>query len=490
MVRQLDAQENLRVFTYRMVEGGTATECALTSSVDAPTCQSTVRISVRREDRRMPDLGTAYQMTSVASLRPYERNARKHSKKQVRQIARSIEEFGFTNPLLVDGSGMVIAGHGRLEAAKQLGLAEVPTLQLNHLSPDQIRAYVIADNRLAEKSGWDTQLLTLELGELANVEIDIRLTGFETAEVDALLCPMQPDDEESIEPDLKATAVSRIGDLWQLGRHRLICGDATDPKVYDRLLGEETAQMVFTDPPYNVPIAGHVTSGERHEEFVMASGEMSQKEFESFLHRVFSSLVAHSADGAIHFICMDWRHMRELMDAAVPYGELKNVCVWNKANAGMGSLYRSKHELVFVFKVGDGTHINNVALGKHGRYRSNVWNYAGVTSMSRGRAQKLAMHPTVKPTAMIQDAILDCSHRDGLVLDAFGGSGSTLIAAENTGRRAALIELDPRYVDVIVQRYLRTGGQAVLLDDEGSSSTAARSWADLVALRQGDMDGR
>lgn len=445
------------------------------------------------EDCRMPAPGMAYQMMSVASLRPCERNARKHSRKQVRQLARSIEEFGFTNPLLIDGSGMVIAGHGRLEAAKQLGLDEVPTLQLGHLTPEQVRAYVIADNRLAERSGWDMSLLAQELRDLADQtpELDLQLTGFDTAEIDALLRPLQEDVDEPLEPDEKAPPVSRLGDLWQLGRHRLICGDATDPNVYHRLLGDEKAQMIFTDPPYNVPIAGHVTSSEQHGEFAMASGEMTPAQFTAFLNSLCILLVANSVDGSMHYICMDWRHMGELMSAAqAPYEELNNVCVWNKPNAGMGSLYRSKHEFVFVYKAGRGAHINNVQLGKHGRHRSNVWDFPGVTSMSRGRSQKLAMHPTVKPTSMIQEAILDCSHWDGLVLDAFGGSGSTIIAAEQTDRRAALIELDPRYVDVAVRRYLRLGGSATLREEgaAGDRSPVGRSWEEVVALRKERAD--
>lgn len=428
----------------------------------------------------LPAIPTSYESRPIASLRPYERNARKHSKKQIRQIARSIEAFGFANPLLIDRDGMVVAGHGRLEAAKLLGLAEVPTLRLDHLSPEQVRAYVIADNRLAEQSGWDQELLSLELGELVALDLDIQLTGFDTAEVDAMLSPMLDDEEVAIEPDPAQPVVSRVGDLWQLGPHRLLCGDSTVPASYAQLLGDERAQLVFTDPPYNVPIAGNVSTGDRHGEFVMASGEMSRAEFTAFLASVFANLVAHCTDGSIHFVCMDWRHLGELLGAAEGRYELKNLCVWNKANAGMGSLYRSKHELVFVFKAGTGAHINNVELGKHGRHRSNVWNYAGATSPHKSRSQRLAMHPTVKPVVMIADAIKDCSHRNALVLDPFGGSGSTLMAAHDTGRRAALLELDPRYVDVAVRRYLRVGGTAVLA---GSGQT----WAEVVVERQSEV---
>lgn len=423
---------------------------------------------------------TDFQMYSLEKIEPRSRNARKHSKKQIRQIARSIEAFGFNNPILLDGDGVIVCGHGRFEAAKFLGLKEVPIVRLDHLTLDQARAYVIADNRLAEKSGWDNELLALELGELAELDLDLQLTGFDTAEIDVLLSPMLDDEEQPAEPDLKNPPVSRLGDLWELGPHRLLCGDSTAAESYQKLLGDERAQMVFTDPPYNVRIEGNVTSGDRHGEFVMASGEMTKDEFAAFLSTIFGHLAHFSVDGSIHFVCMDWRHMAEMHAAAAGrYAEFKNLCVWNKANAGMGSLYRSKHELVFVFKAGTAPHINNVLLGKHGRYRSNVWNYAGATSMSKGRAARLEMHPTVKPVVMIADAIKDCSNRDGLVLDPFGGSGSTLIAAHDTGRRAALVEMDPKYVDVIIKRYLRVGGQAKLAGSD-------QSWVEVEAARAGE----
>lgn len=417
------------------------------------------------------------QVVPIDSLRTRERNARKHSKKQTRQIAASITEFGFTNAILIDKDGVVIAGHGRLEAAKLLGLKGVPVRRLDHLTPDQVRAYVIADNRLAENSGWDQEMLRLELGELAELDFDVRLTGFDTAEVDALLTPMLDDEDEPIEPDLVKLPVTRVGDLWQLGPHRLLCGDSTHAASYATLLDDERAEMVFTDPPYNVPIQGNVSSKKLHGEFAQASGEMSTEQFTAFLRSIFERLAAHSVDGSIHFVCMDWRHMGEMLAASKDFFALKNLCVWNKANAGMGSLYRSKHELIFVFKAGDAPHVNNVELGKHGRYRSNVWQYAGMTSPHKGRAQRLEMHPTVKPVSMIADAILDCSNRNGLILDAFGGSGSTLIAAEITGRRAALIELDPRYVDATVRRYRRLGKGQVRL--AGTDQT----WAEVEAER-------
>ena len=265
----------------------------------------------------------------------------------------------------------------------------------------------------------------------------------------------------------------------------ITCGDATDPEVYRILLNGEKAQMVFTDPPYNVPVNGHICGlGKvQHGEFVMASGEMSEEEFVRFLTDVTANLAAFSCDGSIHYVCMDWRHLGELLAAGrASYSELKNLVVWNKDNGGMGAFYRSKHELVFVFKNGSGPHINNFELGQHGRYRTNVWDYAGVNSLKSERAEELAMHPTVKPVAMVADAMRDCSRRGGIVLDAFSGSGTTIMAAEQTGRRGRAIELDPRYVDVAIRRWQKvTGGKAVKV-------SSGVSFDDLAALAE-DLEG-
>lgn len=397
----------------------------------------------------------------IDTLRPAERNPRTHSKAQLRQIAASVETFGFNNPLLVDHENRVVAGHGRLAAAKELGLTDLPTLRIEHLSEAQLRAYALADNQIATQAGWDEALLAVELNYIAELEIELDLTatGFSAGEIDVMLAVL--DDESAPEPPPPVVndtdpPVSRAGDLWLLGNHRLYCGDATQPAAYAALLGDDRAQMVFTDPPYNVRIHGHVSGlgAVQHREFEMASGEMSVDEFTQFLQASFEQMAEASCDGAIHFVCMDWRHLHELLCASqAAFTELKNVCVWNKNNGGMGSLYRSKHELVFVFKSGRAAHINNVELGKHGRYRTNVWDYPGVNTFRDGRDDELAMHPTVKPVALVADAIRDCSNRGGIVLDPFGGSGTTLIAAELTGRRGYLLELDPRYVDVICKRF-------------------------------------
>ena len=421
---------------------------------------------------------SAVELKSPGALRPYARNARTHSKKQVRQIADSIQRFGFTNPVLVSDEGEIIAGHGRVEAAKLLGLETVPTLRLSHLSETERRAYVLADNKLALNAGWDQEILAIELQALVDLEFDVTLTGFSLAEVDLTLDAAREADPDSTvgpEDDIPAVGgepVSRMGDVWTLGRHRLICGDAREPADYAKLLQGELVDLIFTDPPYNVPIDGHVCgSGSiRHREFAMAAGEMSKAGFTTFLTETLGASAKVCRDGAIAFVCMDWRHMGELLAAGeAVFSELKNLCVWNKTNGGMGTFYRSKHELVFVFKVGSEAHTNTFGLGDSGRYRTNVWDYPGITSMGSDRSETLALHPTVKPTALVADAIRDCSRRGAIILDAFGGSGTTLIAAETCGRSARLIEYDPLYCDTIVRRFEQLTGKRATLDGDGGT---------------------
>lgn len=417
----------------------------------------------------------------IDSLIPYPRNARTHSKKQLRQIADSIKEFGFTNPVLIDAKRTIIAGHGRVLAAKMLAISEVPTIRLEHLTEEQIRAYIIADNRLAEKAGWDNAILSIELQHLSlNTDFDVTLTGFEMAEIDLIISDAAESthEKEAPVPALSPIVVSRLGQLWHLGDHRLYCGDALEPRSYDTLFAGAKAQMVFSDPPFNVPIRGHVSGlGKiQHEEFAMASGEMSDAEFQDFLRRVMRQLTQHAEDGSIHYMCMDWRHIADLVTVGGEvYTELKNICVWNKDNAGMGALYRSKHEFVGVFKHGTAPHINNVLLGVHGRYRTNVWDYPGQNSLHADRGSELAMHPTVKPVALVADAILDCSHRGKIIADPFGGSGTTLIAAEKTGRMARLMELDQRYVDVTIRRWQE------LTDREATDAESGKTFNALAA---------
>ena len=365
--------------------------------------------------------------------------------------------------MLIDDENRILAGHGRLEAARKLGIESVPCLRVDHMTLAEKRAYVVADNKLALNAGWDEELLALELKELmeADIGFDIGITGFSIAEVDSLIDGLAPEeagdpaDDQLPDPESVASRC-RAGDIWRLGPHRLICGDALNPDVVDALMEGEKAEMVFTDPPYNVAIEGHVSGLGKvhHREFAMASGEMTQAEFTQFLTSAFANLVAFSCDGSIHFVCLDWRHMSEMLAAGgASYSELKNLIVWAKDNGGMGSFYRSRHELVFAFKNGAAPHINSFELGQHGRYRTNVWQYRGANTFKRGRLEELALHPTVKPVAMIADAIKDVSRLGGIVLDLFGGSGSTLIAAHKTGRRTRHCELDPAYCDGILRRW-------------------------------------
>ena len=402
----------------------------------------------------------------VGELVPDPRNARTHSKRQVEQLVASIRGFGFSNPILVDDAGLLIAGHGRLLAAKAMGMTEVPTIALLGLSDVQKRALRLADNKIALNAGWDLDVLKLELGELAamTIDVDLAITGFSTGEIDVILKGSSDPDDESI-PVVPTEPRTKPGDIWELGEHRVGCGDGRDIEFLKAVVGEgDLVDAAFLDPPYNVRINGHANAKGRHREFAMASGEMSTEAFRAFLTQTLGACAKVSRDGAVHFVCMDWRHMDDLSaTGATVYGDLLNLCVWNKSNAGMGSLYRSKHELVFVYKVGNGPHFNAVELGQHGRNRTNVWDYASVNSMVGNRADDLALHPTVKPTALVCDAIQDVTKRGQLVLDIFLGSGTTLIAAERSGRRCRGIDIDPAYVDVAVERWQAMTGKVARL---------------------------
>jgi DNA modification methylase len=394
-------------------------------------------------------------------------NAREHGRKQIEKLMRSVARFGFITPLVIDEGNLLLCGHGRLEAARQLKFACVPVVRADHLSESEKRAFVLADNRLAELASWNQKSLRRELEFLAELDIDFDFAaiGFETAEVEVILeSGGDVDDRADSLPRISdLPPVTKPGDLWLLGEHRLYCGSALERSSYDILLAGDQAHMAFTDPPYNVPIHGHVggRGAVKHREFAMASGEMTPEQFQAFLATAASRIEEAVCDGAICFVCMDWRHCGDLLEALKSF-ELKNICIWVKNNAGMGSLYRSQHEFVFVFKCGAADHINNVELGKYGRNRTNVWEYRGSNSFGSDRESLSKWHPTVKPVALVADAIKDCSKRGNLILDPFGGSGTTLIAAEKAKRRAAVIELDPLYADVTIRRWQSyTGGVAI-----------------------------
>jgi DNA modification methylase len=429
--------------------------------------------------------GLRIELVPINRLKLDPRNPRLHSPRQIAQIAGSIRAFGFNVPILIDRDGNVLAGHGRVEAALKRGLREIPVIRLEHLTPAQARAFAIADNRLSEISTWDDRLLGEIMRDLAAVELDFDLeaTGFSMGEIDLRIEGLSvstgngPDPADQLPEIADQPPVSRSGDLWQLGRHRILCGDALEPGSFDALMQGVRAQVVFTDPPYNVPIAGFV-SGKgrvRHREFPMASGEMTSARFAGFLTTVLQLLARHSTAGSLHFLCMDWRHQLELLTAADGvYSELKNLCVWVKDNAGMGSLYRSQHELIFVFKNGKAPHRNNVELGQHGRNRTNVWHYPHVGNFGRiGEEGNLAaLHPTVKPVSLIADSILDCSARGDVVVDPF------LIAAERVGRLCYGIELDPLYVDTAIRRWQHFTGESAV-------HAAARKRFDYLAAEEG-----
>lgn len=410
------------------------------------------------------------------------KNSRTHSKKQLHKIAQSIEKLGFNNPVLINAENIIVAGHGRVLAARELGLTEIPTICLSHMNQEQLRAYIIADNKLAEEAGWDNEILKIELDFLMNLEseigFDATITGFDIPQLDLILNPEVLDvvkdaskkdsDTEFLENVIDIPKRVNRGELWKLGEHLLYCGNSLEEISYKKLLQNELAQVVFTDPPYNVKIKGNVTKQKQHEEFELASGEMKKGEFIDFLKTAMNLHAKYSIDGSIHYQCMDWRHVSEMLDAGSEvYSSLKNICVWDKGTGGMGSLYRSQHEFIFVFKNGTKPHINNVELGVHGRYRTNVWKYKGMHASNPQAKTLVKLHPTVKPVPMIMDALLDCSSPNGIVLDSFGGSGSTLIAAERTKRKARIIELEPKYCDVILYRWEHlTGKMAKLVESK------------------------
>ena len=404
----------------------------------------------------------------IGSIVPDPSNPRKHSSEQIHAIARSLEAFGFNAPILVNKANRIVAGHGRLEAAKRLKLTEAPVIRLEHLSEQQAKAYMVADNRLTDRSSWDDRKVAIVLKELSDIALDfeIEATGFEPPEIDLRIQSLEPPDESTESADefevAQGPPVSRPDDLWTLGGHRLLCGNALDPQAYDALLAGEKAVAVFTDPPDNVGVKGHVSGKgvEKQRELPMAVGEITEDAFRRYLVDAFDLMVSHSVEGATLFACMDWRHLLEIVSAIRALGcVLLDLCVWVKTNGGMGSLYRSRHELVFVFCKADATRVNNVEVDKHRRYRTNVWNYP---SARRGRKRGLDLHPTVKPIAMVSDAILDVTQRGDIVLDPFCGSGTTILAAERTGRRGYAIELDPGHVDTAIDRWQRMTKQTAV----------------------------
>jgi len=425
------------------------------------------------KEPRTNRLNLLIQNVPLEQVQQNRHTARIHPPKKIFQLARSIDKHGIFIPVIIDEGSVLLSGHARFEAARELGMVEIPAICVTHLSDEEKRAFTLADNRLAELASWDEAILKQELRFLAEFDIDFDFSaiGFDTAEVDILL-----DDQDAEQDEIEAAlisaagqaSVSKLGDLWKAGQHAVFCGDARQTHSYEAVIAGSKANMVFTDSPYNVPIDGHVSraAANKHRNFAMAAGEMTSEAFTIFLSTIFAQLALFTIDGAIIFACMDWRHGLEIVTAGKLFS-LKNICVWVKNNAGMGSLYRSQHEFIYVFKNGTAEHINNVELGKHGRNRTNVWNYQGYNSFGRHRDELLRLHPTAKPVALVSDAIKDCSRRGDLILDPFGGSGTTLIAAEKTRRRAAVIEIDPLYVDVTIRRWQQLTGKSAICVADG-----------------------
>lgn len=426
---------------------------------------------------------------ALNKLKPASSRIRRQSKATLAKIKSSLQRFKFVRPVLVTSGGEVIDGHALLEAARELNYDTVPVIVVDHLTKAEIKALRIALNKLSELGEWDHEALKLEFEaiEKLDINLDLTVTGFETAHIDFIMesgsteatvaaCPQ--DDEL---PDTASmTLVSVEGDVWLIGSHKLICGDARDPDVIRRLMGHQKANMVFTDPPYNVPIQGHVGgSGKiKHAEFAMASGEMSDSEFKKLLKQSLRQLSKATAVGGLIYVCMDWRHLEILLQVGRKLQlQLLNLIVWNKNNGGMGSLYRSKHELICLFKKPGASHTNNIQLGKHGLYRTNVWDYAGVNTFGPRRMEELSSHPTVKPAAMVADAIKDVTKRGDLVADSFAGSGTTMIAAERTGRVARCVEYDPTYVDVAITRFQGR------FDVEAVHEETGMTFSELAAVR-------
>ncbi len=419
----------------------------------------------RRNDL-LPGLSVEY--LPVDSLKPARRRVRRVDEVQAARLDRSIAQFGICVPILVDREGRIVHGHGVWEAARRAGLDTVPTIEVSHLSPRKQRALTIALNRLGETGRWDEEVLAEELAELIELEEDVIVTGFEPAEIDALLLDEDAsgDSEETL-PELPAVPVSRAGDLWRLGDHLLLHGDALDLASYQHLFAEgEMARIVLTDEPFNVEVVGNVTSNRHHREFTHASGEMTRDEFLAFNRAWMSHAAGYLLDGGLLASFIDWRSVDIVLAAGRDLGlDLLNIVIWQKTNGGQGSLWRSQHEMLPVLKKGTAAHVNNVKLGRYGRWRSNVWTYPGGSSLGSEARAASDDHPTVKPRAMLEDALLDISDRGELVLDPFLGSGSTLLAAETTGRVCRAIEIDGRYCDVAIRRWQALTGLPAILTE-------------------------
>jgi DNA modification methylase len=432
----------------------------------------------------LPSNSLSIELLEIASLRSALKNVRRHSRKQVPKLQKSLNHFGQPRPILVTPDHEIIDGHLVCEALKANGATTVRAIVVRGLSPIEIRALRLMLHRSAEDAVWDLDAVRIELQAILDAGLDLDLTGFETPELDQILQADIPranvgEDGGDI-PRAGASAISRPGDIWQCGRHRIGCGNARDQRFVARVREGRLVNVSFIDPPYNLPIAGFVSGKGRHQhrEFLQGSGEMSSDDFFALLRDSLEVLRTASTADAVVFGCIDWRHVVELVVAGRVCGmALYNLCVWVKNNPGMGGIYRNQHELVAVFRAGTGQPVNNVELGKYGRNRSNVWSYPGMASFGAGRDELLASHPTVKPIALISDVLRDVTKRGDVVLDTFLGSGSTLMAAQETGRICFGVELDPLYVDAAIRRWQRATGLDAVHAESGQTFEQSASHA-------------
>jgi DNA modification methylase len=435
---------------------------------------------------------TEWQWIPIKTVKPYARHARNHNKRAIEKIKKIIAHYGQLVPIIVDPNNVIIDGHAVWQSMTELGSGDIAVIVVAGRSDPEVKALRLALNRIPSDAAWDNERLRREIQELVNLSFDLELTGFDAPEIDHIL-DVDLQELNVVDDDIPAVeknAVSAAGDVWACGHHRVGCGDARDQAFVDRVRDGKMSDICFIDPPYNVPIAGFV-SGKgcaRHRESAHAVDEMSSDEFIAFLGESLKVLRAASTPSALIFACMDWRHVFELIGAGRQCGlDLLNMCVWAKTNAGMGSLYRCQHELICVFKAGAEAHANNVELGRHGRNRSNLWTYRGFNAFGSDRDELLANHPTVKPVMMIADALRDVTKRGGIVLDTFLRSGSTLMAAEEIGRRCFGVELDPLHVDLAIRRWQTKTARDVLHAETGELFEARARH--LTAIAEGTRHG-
>lgn len=413
----------------------------------------------------------------IELVRPYPLNARTHDERNISVIMASMRQFKFRNPILIDADNMVVAGHGRLEAAKRLGMKAIPALRITDLTSDELRAYRIADNRSAELAGWDDQIIAIELQHLSKIDVafSVELTGFSHAEVDVRIdnaaTSVNGDGDEAADeiPELQELPISRPGDLFVMGPHRLLCGSALDSSCYERLLNDEKAILICQDPPWNIAVKDISGSGsKKHREFIMASGEMTDSEFRNFILTELQCNLAFAAPGAVFQVFIDWRGVEKVITAGVSLGlEHFGICIWNKGHGSFGSPWRSAHEMIVCFRVPGAPIKDRVKMGHYGRVRNNVWTVPGMGSFGKGRKEALEAHPTSKPIQILTEAIRDVTDRGDIVVDGFSGSGSCLIAAHKTGRVFRGLELDPLYVDTIVRRWQKYTDEEAILEGDG-----------------------